>query len=180
MLLRDSFHFYCLFLSSMLRALEPADALLLYEWENDPGVWAQGCTLAPYSLKQLVDYVETYDADIYSARQLRLMIVADDTGDTVGTVDLYDFDPANSRCGVGILVAPPYRRKGYALKALADIAEYCRGRLSLHQLWCVVGAENQASRSLFTCAGYSASGRLRSWLRSAGSYSDAYIYQLML
>ena len=164
----------------MLRALEPQDALLLYEWENDPHIWAQGCTLAPYSLKQLRDYTENYDGDIYSARQLRLMIVADDTGETVGTVDLYDFDPVNSRCGVGILVAPPYRRKGYALKALEDVAEYCRTRLSLHQLWCVAGADNEASRSLFTRAGYKASGCLQSWLRTADRYTDAYIYQFLL
>ena len=164
----------------MLRALEPQDALLLYEWENDPHIWAQGCTLAPYSLKQLRDYTENYDGDIYSARQLRLMIVADDTGETVGTVDLYDFDPVNSRCGVGILVAPPYRRKGYALKALEDVAEYCRTRLSLHQLWCVAGADNEASRSLFTRAGYKASGCLQSWLRTADRYTDAYIYQFIL
>lgn len=164
----------------MLRALEPQDALLLYEWENDPHIWAQGCTLAPYSLKQLRDYTENYDGDIYSARQLRLMIVADDTGETVGTVDLYDFDPVNSRCGVGILVAPPHRRKGYALKALEDVAEYCRTRLSLHQLWCVAGADNEASRSLFTRAGYKASGCLQSWLRTADRYTDAYIYQFIL
>ncbi|MDE6378212.1 MAG: GNAT family N-acetyltransferase, partial [Duncaniella sp.] len=121
-----------------------------------------------------------YDGDIFSARQLRLMIVADTTGDTVGTVDLYDFDPVNSRCGVGILIAQPYRRRGYALRALGEIADYCRSRLSLHQLWCVVGADNHPSRELFARAGYVGAGCLRSWLRSAGRYTDAYILQLML
>lgn len=164
----------------MLRALEPTDAYLLYEWENDPGVWTLGCTLAPYSLRQLQDYISTYDGDIYSARQLRLMIVADDSGLPVGTVDLYDFDAPNSRCGVGILVAPPYRRKGYALRALDEVAEYCRTRLSLHQLWAVAAADNEASRRLFSRAGFTPSGRLRSWLRTAGRYTDAYILQRML
>lgn len=164
----------------MLRALEPSDVELLYLWENDPAVWSAGCTLAPFSRQQLADYVIGYDGDIYSARQLRLMIVSDTTGETVGTVDLYDFDPANSRCGVGILIAPPYRRQGYALKALGEIADYCRARLSLHQLWCVAGADNHSSRQLFARAGYTASGCLRSWLRSDGRYTDAYILQLML
>ena len=135
--------------------------------------------LAPYSRKQLWDYIDSYDGDIYSAKQLRLMIDLPG-GETIGTVDLYDFDAANSRCAVGILIAPPYRRQGYGRAALDALADYCRTRLSLHQLYCIAGADNIASRTLFERAGYTISGRLRSWLRSANTYTDAYIYQKML
>lgn len=162
-----------------LRALEPIDVDTLYRWENDPAVWDVGCTLAPYSRKQLWDYVDSYDGDIFSARQLRLMIALP-TGETIGTADLYDFDPANSRCAVGILIAPEHRHKGYALLALDMLADHCRRLYSLHQLYCITGADNIASRSLFEKAGYTISGRLRSWLRSANTYTDAYIYQKML
>lgn len=162
-----------------LRALEPIDVDALYRWENDPAVWGAGCTLAPYSRKQLWDYIDSYDGDIFTAKQLRLMIALT-SGETVGTVDLYDFDAANSRCGVGILLAPEHRGNGYALSALTQLAEYCRTRLSLHQLYCIVGADNTPSRTLFERAGFSISGRLRSWIRTAGKYSDAYLYQKML
>lgn len=163
----------------ILRALEPLDVDTLYRWENDPSVWDVGCTLAPYSRKQLWDYVDSYDGDIFSARQLRLMIALPG-GETVGTVDLYDFDPANSRCAVGILIAPAYRRKGYGLLSLDMLARHCRHHLSLHQLYCIVGADNTPSRTLFEKAGYNISGRLRSWLRTANTYTDAYLYQKML
>lgn len=167
-----------------LRALEPIDVDTLYRWENDPAVWDAGSTLAPYSRKQLWDYIDSYDGDIYSAKQLRLMITVpisdSDKNETVGTVDLYDFDATNSRCAVGILISPQYRRKGYALAALDAIAQYCKTRLSLHQLYCIAGAANHPSRALFEKAGYGISGRLRSWLRSADTYTDAYIYQKML
>ena len=161
------------------RALEPIDVDTLYRWENDPAVWDVGCTLAPYSRKQLWDYVDSYNGDIYSAKQLRLMIALP-SGETIGTVDLYDFDLANSRCAVGILIAPDYRRQGYALLALDMLADHCRRHLSLHQLYCIAGADNTASRALFERAGYTISGRLRSWLRFAGTYTDAYLYQKML
>ena len=162
-----------------LRALEPIDVDTLYSWENNPAVWGVGSTLAPYSRTQLWDYIDSYDGDIYSAKQLRLMIDLPG-GETIGTVDLYDFDAANSRCAVGILIAPPYRRQGYGRAALDALADYCRTRLSLHQLYCIAGADNIASRTLFERAGYTISGRLRSWLRSANTYTDAYIYQKML
>lgn len=166
-----------------LRALEPIDVDTLYRWENDPAVWGVGLTLAPYSRKQLWDYVNNYDSDIYAARQLRLMIDlinAEGMTQTIGTLDLYDFDPANSRCGVGILIDSDARRHGYGLRALNLAADYCRGRLSLHQLYCIVGEENAASRRLFEKAGFRISGRLKSWLMSGNSYSDAYICQKFL
>lgn len=54
-----------------LRALEPVDVDTLYRWENDTRIWEAGSTLAPFSRKQLWDYIDTYDGDIYAARQLR-------------------------------------------------------------------------------------------------------------
>ena len=111
-----------------LRALEPIDVDTLYRWENDPAVWGVGSTLAPYSRKQLWDYIDSYDGDIFSAKQLRLMITLP-SGETIGTVDLFDFDAANSRCAVGILIANEYRRQGYGLQALEAIADYCRTTL---------------------------------------------------
>lgn len=171
-----------------LRALEPLDVDTLCRWENDPAVWGLGGTLAPYSRRQLWDYVNNYDADIYSARQLRLMIDTDTPGGpggeprpvTVGAVDLYDFDPANSRCGVGILIYTPWRRQGLGRQALAMLAHYCRSRLSLHQLWAIASTANVASRRLFGSAGYAETATLRSWLCSAGRYTDAVMMQLML
>ena len=160
-----------------LRALEPIDVDTLYRWENDPALWSVGVSLAPYSRKQLWDYVNNYDADIYAARQLRLMVTLNKTNETIGTIDLYEFDAANARCGVGILIASDFQRHGYGYMALELTASYCRTTYSLHQLYCTIGADNHPSRNLFEKAGYKIAGRLKSWLKSAGCYSDAYIYQ---
>ena len=32
-----------------LRAIEPEDLDILYQWENDSSLWVHGCTLAPFS-----------------------------------------------------------------------------------------------------------------------------------
>ncbi len=55
-----------------LRAVEPTDVDCLYIWENDPSLWPHGSTRAPLSRFQLSEYATGYDADPYSARQLRL------------------------------------------------------------------------------------------------------------
>lgn len=163
-----------------LRALEPIDVDTLYQWENDPSLWSVGVTLAPYSRKQLWDYVNNYDSDIYSAKQLRLMITLNENNKTIGTLDLCDFDAANSRCGVGILISSEFQRHGYGLRTLELTTRYCRETYSLHQLFSTVAADNIPSRRLFEKAGYRISGRFRSWLRKADSYTDAYLYQKFL
>ena len=41
-----------------LRAVEPEDAELLYEWENDPAVWAVSGTTEPFSREQIQRFIE--------------------------------------------------------------------------------------------------------------------------
>lgn len=162
----------------VMRALEPGDIDIILEWENDTRLWTSATTAAPFSRRNIEDYVLTYDADIFSARQLRLMICVD--GVAVGAADIFDFDPVNRRAGIGLVIGEPFRRRGYGLRALALLARYCRERIGMHQLWAIVGADNAPSRAMLAGAGYEISGRLRSWLRSGTSYTDAYIYQLLL
>lgn len=160
-----------------LRAVEPEDLELLYRIENDPGLWAVGSTLAPYSRKQIHDYVAAYSADIYAERQLRLMIADAETGQTVGTADLTDFSPADMRAEVGLLIDSPFQRQGYGLAALNALADYARRTLQLHQIYAIVPADNVASMALFRRAGFRTGGRLRSWIRRAGLFTDAIFLQ---
>lgn len=160
-----------------LRALEPADAEALYLWENDTRLWNVGCANAPFSLRQLEDYIAGYDADIYSARQLRLVIAEKNTGRAVGTADIYDFDPVNQRAGIGVLVEERQRGRGIGGRAVRLLERYAFLRLGLHQLWAVVPADNTPCREMFTRAGYRITGCARSWVRSGHGFVDAYLYQ---
>lgn len=90
----------------ILRALEPDDLDVLYRWENDTSLWSVGTTIAPFSRKQLWDYIATYDNDLYSARQPPAHDGEPRQRRALGTIDLCDFDPANARMSVGILVDP--------------------------------------------------------------------------
>lgn len=160
-----------------LRALEPTDIDVMYRWENDAELWRYGSTVAPFSRKQLWEYIAGYDADIYSARQLRLMIVENETGHAVGALDLTDYDPVNQRASLGIFIDKRKHRLGYASRAIALASDYCAERIGMHQLWAIVPADNIPSRSLFSSTGFKITGKLQSWLKTRTSYCDAYIYQ---
>lgn len=160
-----------------LRALEPTDVDLLYTWENDPAVWAVSGTLAPFSRYWLGRFVEEQQFDIYRTRQLRLVVETFD-GRSVGALDLFEFDPVNRRAGVGILIAAgDDRRCGYAADALRIAERYVRRTFGLHQLWCSVGASNEASLALFRSAGFVRSGVRRQWLHTPDGWEDEILFQ---
>ena len=95
-----------------LRPLEPTDLDLLYRWENDTALWVVSDTVAPYSRKALWQYLEEYTGDIYTQRQLRLMITLTGDGTAVGTVDFLNFDPLNNRAELGLFIIDEQRGKG--------------------------------------------------------------------
>ena len=221
-----------------LRAVEPEDAELLYEWENDPAVWAVSGTTEPFSREQIQRFIERQASggDLLRTGQLRLMIEvpgAEETGGaesekrdeeagseretasegetakaegiergedagkiektgepgeapgisfrTVGTIDLFEYDPLHGRAGIGILIYDRSDRgRGYAADAVETLCRYARERLRMHQLWCNVGAENEASLRLFRGLGFREIGRKRDWLWTPDGYGDEIMLQKIL
>ena len=163
-----------------LRALEIEDIEAMYGWENDTEVWRVSGSVAPFSRNVLRRLIDEQQFDIYATRQMRLVIECTTSGEAVGAVDLFEFDPHHRRAGVGIIVAPPYRRQGYALDALLTLERYAKEVLMLHQLWCSAGADNKASLSLFAKAGYAECGRRREWILSTDGATDEVLMQKIL
>ncbi len=167
-----------------LRAIEPADLDALYQWENNPENWLVSNTTAPFSRHILKKYIENAHQDIYEARQLRLMIdrLGPDGNDreTIGAVDLFDFDPQHRRAGVGILIARKEdRMQGMASEALSILISYAFERLNLHQLYCNVSENNQASMGLFKKLGFREAGMKKDWIRDKRGWMNVCLLQLI-
>ncbi len=166
----------------LLRAPEPADIDIIFRWENDTRIWHLGNTLTPYSKFAIEQFVFNTDNDIFASKQLRLMIdwhSAEAENTTVGTIDLFDFDPQNKRAGIGILIDESSRRKGFALEAINLLTEYCFKTLNLHQLYCNIEQSNLESISLFRKAGFIACGIKKEWLQREGQWTDELMFQLI-
>ena len=163
-----------------LRALEPEDLELLYEWENNVSYWIVSNTITPFSKYTLKRYLEDSHKDIYETGQVRLMIDHIPDKKTIGTIDIFDFDPFHKRAGVGILIAnEDYRRKGFATMALKCLVDYCFNTLMLHQLYCSILSNNCESMDLFQKIGFVRSGIKKEWIRTSDGYLDEYFFQLI-
>ena len=171
-----------------LRALEPTDLNQLYKWENDSSIWSVSGTLVPFSKFVLEEFVTQVHKDIYTNKQLRLMIDLkyfdeadeDETTRSIGCVDLFDFDPKNKRAGIGILIADKADRgRGYATEALHLIMDYGFEVLDLHQIYSNIRVENESSVSLFKRAGFEVTGLKQDWIYEQGKFYDEYTLQLI-
>jgi len=166
----------------LFRALEPSDVELLYDWENDKSIWKLSSTIVPFSRFLLEQYVVNSHQDIFTAKQLRLMIdVSDDENNykTIGCIDLFDFDPINMRAGVGILIEKNNRGKGFASKALKNLIEYAFDVLNLHQLYCNITVENINSIELFKKFNFEIIGLKKQWRKTKDLWIDEYMLQLI-
>jgi diamine N-acetyltransferase len=162
-----------------LRALEPSDLELLYLWENDTEVWRVSGSCGPVSRERLQHFIEEQNYDIYATRQMRLII--ESNGMAIGTLDIIDFDPQNSRFGIGILIyANENRRLGFARSAIEAIKEYGRTTLFVNQIWASVAEDNTPSVELFRRCGFEECGRRKAWLRREGGYVAEVEFQCLL
>jgi len=160
-----------------LRALEPEDLDILYEWENKPELWQYGSTLMPYSKFALRDYLTDSLQGILYSRQLRLMAIEKKSMAVVGTVDLFDYDPIHQRAGIGILVDSSYRHKGFGTEILNLTADYAFDILHLNQLYAYIPVSNINSFNLLSKCGYEQSGLLKDWLRTKNGFEDVRLMQ---
>ncbi|MBQ8154602.1 MAG: GNAT family N-acetyltransferase [Paludibacteraceae bacterium] len=162
-----------------LRAIEPEDLDLLYTIENDVSLWDVGTTNVPYSRYTLHDYIAHANDDIYSDRQVRL-IVENMDGQVVGIADVVNFDPQHLRAELGIVILSEYRHLGYATAAIEDLLRYSLRVLHLHQVFVIVDDQNEIAKNLFNKLAFKESGRLNQWLSDGHTYHDAILMQRFL
>ena len=160
-----------------LRAVEPTDLDFIFLAENDSRSWRASSTVAPMSRYMIQQYIDTYRADIYQDRQLRLIATHAHTGQRIGIVDLYDYDPRNSRAGVGIYITAAYRSQGYGTSALEALCRYAQDFLSIHMLYATIASDNLSSIHIFSRCQFIQTATLPHWIKTAQGYASAIMMQ---
>ncbi len=162
-----------------LRALEPEDLEFIHTIENDESVWEISNTETPYSRFLIKQYLEESHKDIYQVKQLRLVISNYDD-EPLGMIDIFDFDFKNKRAGIGVLIKNSEdRNNGFGSEALQLLTNYCFTHLNLHQLYCNISEENDASIKLFSNQGFKQIGLKKDWNLVNGTYKNEYLFQLI-
>ena len=160
-----------------LRALEPEDLEFVHQIENDVSFWTLSDTQAPYSRFVIKQYLENAKQDIFEAKQLRLAICTLDDN-TIGLIDVFDFNVKNKRAGIGILIKDASdREKGFGKEALQLLVDYCFDVVHLHQVYANISEDNLASLALFENNGFERIGLKKDWSFNGSVFSNEYILQ---
>ena len=162
-----------------LRAIEPEDLDTLYTIENDVSLWSVGTTNVPYSRYVLHDYIAHASNDIYTDRQVRL-IIENEEGRMIGIVDVMNFDPQHLRAELGIVIQSGFRHQGYATAAIEVMLDYSLRVLHLHQVYVILDEKNENAKKLFNKLAFKESARLNHWLFNGHTYHDAILMQRFL
>ena len=161
----------------ILRAPEPEDLEIMLAVENDPLLWKHSSEkTGPYTRYQMKQYIAENTNDIFTDRQLRMMIELQD-GRIAGMVDVFDFDARNNKAEIGIVVLPEFRGRGIAKAAISGMEAHCFGFIGINQLYSYVRNDNVAARSVFDSCGFTEVAVLKSWIRRGNKYYDVCLYQ---
>ncbi|MBQ8760674.1 MAG: GNAT family N-acetyltransferase [Bacteroidales bacterium] len=155
----------------IIRAAEPIDAELIYEWENDQSIWRVSETYMPYSMYQIEQFLFNNN-DLFANRQVRFIIETKKDNEKIGCIDIYDFDPIHQRAGIGILLQENYRKRGHAKESLGLIIDYCFNVLMLKQVYCLIDSLNEDSLNLFKKTGFVQCGYRKEWIRTPDGFID--------
>lgn len=142
----------------ILRPVKSSDFEKIFEWENDPVNWIQSGTTEPYSRSDIELYVSR-PQDLFKDGQTRYMIDLKD-GQTIGCVDLFDYDAKKSISSLGIIIEKPFRSKGYAFEVLNIIILNARKQLKIKILKALVLKYNKSSVALFSKAGFKSNNQI--------------------
>ena len=162
-----------------LRALEPEDIDFLFTTENDTSFWEISSTQVPFSRFLLEQYIANSHEDIYTAKQLRLIIANNSSDQVIGMIDLFDFNPQHQRAGIGILITNENQQKGFASEALSILIDYCFKTLNLHQLFANISSDNKTSLELFRKFNFKEVGVKKEWIYDNSTFKDEFLFQLI-
>ncbi|TDS15312.1 diamine N-acetyltransferase [Maribacter caenipelagi] len=163
-----------------LRALEQKDLDFLYALENDTDVWEVSGTVTPYSKDVLQLYLDSAHRDIYDVKQLRLVICSQDH-QTLGLIDVFDFEPNHHRAGIGIVILDKNQRnKGVGAEAITLLCNYLFEVLGLRQVYANILEENAPSLYLFKKLGFQEIGIKKDWVRFKDTYKNEILLQKII
>lgn len=160
-----------------LRAPEMKDLDVMFQIENMPEMWMFSDVTGPYSKKILEEYIQNNQNDLFLDRQLRMMI-EDSEENVVGIVDIFDYNPLNSRAEVGIAIHSSCRGKGVGKIALSLLTDFCFDYLGIHQLYAYIDVDNAACCAVFEACHYERVGIIKDWMLGLKrKYRDVWFVQ---
>ena len=162
-----------------LRALEPEDEPLLYEWFNDPEITSTGGGHGyPISHAREREWIEEASRPGYE--YCHFGIVALDNDQLIGTVSLRQTSPENRSADLGLSIGDKARwNQGYATDAMRVACRFGFEQMNLHRIELGTYAEHATAIRVYEKVGFKIEVRERESAYFGGRYRDGLLMGLL-
>jgi RimJ/RimL family protein N-acetyltransferase len=162
-----------------LRAVEPGDADLFFEWGQDTDVARADYFIEfPMSREAVRKWTAEQSSKEPKGDEYRWTIETL-TGEPVGTINTHDCDPRVGTFRYGVAIGRAHWRKGYASEAIRLVLRYFFLELRYQKCTVEVYAFNEVSLQLHQKLGFCEEGRLRRTVYTGGQYYDEILLGMM-
>lgn len=155
-----------------LRPGDERDFYLLHKWYNDNEL----NKLAGWnSSKVTADRLRYNISRSFGCDPMNLMI-DNEEGTPIGTIQLYDFNEQDKNCMLGIRIGDKnYWNKGYGADAVKTILEYAFMKMDIYRVTLKVYEYNERAVNCYQKCGFRCEGRIRQSAYIDGNFYDEII-----
>lgn len=161
-----------------LRAYEPEDEPLLYQWFNDPEVTRHLTLRYPLSHHTERAFIERMREPGHAGANFA--VVTRDSGELIGGTGLDTSQPENREGTLGISIGNKrFWDQGYGTDAMRTICQFGFEQMNLHRIQLEVYASNQRARKVYERVGFQVEGVRRQAIYKYGAYDDIVMMGLL-
>ena len=161
-----------------LRAREPEDEPLLYQWFNDPQVTEFLSLRYPNSHRTQREFLESHAQPGYNQATFSIVKKAD--GVLIGGCDLTSASPENRSAILGIAIGDKSCWDGgYGTDSMRVLCRFGFEHMNLHRIQLDVYAGNDRARHVYEKVGFKLEATRRQALFKYGRYQDVHVMGLL-
>ncbi len=155
-----------------LRPGNESDFYLLYKWYNDKEL----NRLAGWNDSKVTAEKLRYNMSRSFGYDPMNLMIDDEKGTPIGTIQLYDFNEQDKSCKLGIRIGDRnYWGKGYGEDAVKTLIEYAFMKIDIYRVTLKVYEYNERAVNCYLKCGFSKEGRTRQSAYIDGKFYDEII-----
>lgn len=159
-----------------LRAIEPSDWEIVFEWDQDSDAAIQSYYLpfpqSKEATKQWAEKTSTQPTE----KDRFFFVIETLSGEIAGSISTHSCEPRNGTFKYGLAIREEHRKKGYASEAIRILLRYFFGELRYQKVTANVYGFNKASIHLHERLGFQLEGRVRRMIYTQGRYFDELLF----
>lgn len=164
----------------ILRKIEMNDARRMFDYIFSDHHVMDNLIKGPHkSISETIDRLTEITNQYRSEKFCYWGIEMKESGELIGTIDLYNIDDGTENCEVGYNIGFNWWNQGYGSEAFHAIVEFAFRFMNIHKISATHNIDNPASGRIMLKVGMKREGIIRHMIRKNNQYKDCGIYGIL-